>query len=85
MKWLLATGAGVLWALQFGREPHTVASWLALAPLLLLLSSTRASGRLAFVFGFVSWLVGLSWIAPTLVTFGGLPQLISWPLTALLA
>ena len=85
MKWLLAAGAGVLWALQFGREPHTVASWLALAPLILLLSTTRASGRLAFVFGFVSWLTALSWIVPTLVTYGGMPEPMAWPLTALLA
>jgi apolipoprotein N-acyltransferase len=85
VKWLLAAGAGVLWALQFGREPHTVAPWLALAPLLLLLSSTRASGRLAFVFGFVSWLTALSWIVPTLVTYGGMSQPLAWPLTGLLA
>ncbi len=85
MKWLLAAGAGVLWALQFGREPHTVAPWLALAPLLLLLSSTRASGRLAFVFGFASWLTGLSWIVPTLVSYGGMSELLAWPLTSLLA
>ncbi|HYH45303.1 MAG TPA: hypothetical protein VEG34_06410, partial [Thermoanaerobaculia bacterium] len=85
MKWLLAAGAGALWALQFGREPHTVAPWLALAPLLLLLSSTRASGRLAFVFGFVAWLTGLSWIVPTLVTYGGISQPLAWPLTGLLA
>jgi apolipoprotein N-acyltransferase len=85
VKWLLAAGAGVLWALQFGREPHTVASWLALAPLLLLLSWTRASGRLAFVFGFVSWLTALSWIVPTLVTYGGISRPLAWPLTSLLA
>lgn len=85
MKWLLAAGAGILWALQFGREPHAVASWLALAPLLLLLSSTRASGRLAFVFGFTAWLTGLSWIVPTLVTYGGISQPLAWPLTSLLA
>lgn len=85
MKWVLAAGAGILWALQFGREPHTVASWLALAPLLLLLSSTRASGRLAFVFGFVAWLTGLSWIVPTLVTYGGVSEPLAWPLTSLLA
>ena len=51
MRWVLAAGAGVLWALQFGREPAVVAPWLALAPLLLLLGTSRASGRLAFVFG----------------------------------
>jgi apolipoprotein N-acyltransferase len=85
VRWLLAAGAGVLWALQFGREPHTIAPWLALAPLLLLLSSTRASGRLAFVFGFASWLTGLSWIVPTLVTYGGIGEPLAWPLTSLLA
>jgi len=85
VKWILAAGAGVLWALQFGREPHVIAPWLALAPLILLLSSTRASGRLAFVFGFMAWMTGLSWIVPTLVTYGGISQPLAWPLTGLLA
>jgi apolipoprotein N-acyltransferase len=81
----IAAGGGVLWALQFGREPHVVAPWLALAPLLLLFSRSRASGRLAFLFGFVAWMVGLSWIVPTLVTFGGISKPLAYPLTGLLA
>lgn len=85
MRWVLAAGAGVLWALQFGREPHVIAPWLALAPLIFLFSSTRASGRLAFVFGFAAWMTALSWIAPTLVTFGSIPLPLAIPLTGLLA
>jgi apolipoprotein N-acyltransferase len=75
----------VLWACLFGRRPDVVAPWLALAPLLLLFSSSRASGRLAFVFGFASWMTGLFWIVPTLVTYGGMPRLVAIPLTGLLA
>jgi apolipoprotein N-acyltransferase len=85
VRWVLAAGAGVLWALQFGREPAVVAPWLALAPLLLLIARTRASGRLAFVFGFAAWMTGLIWIVPTLVTYGGMPRLLAIPLTGLLA
>jgi len=86
VRWLLAAGAGVLWALQFGREPNIVAPWLALAPLVLLFSSSRASGRLAFVFGFAAWMTGLSWIVPTLVTYGGgIPTPLAIALTGLLA
>lgn len=81
----IAAGAGVLWALQFSREPHVIAPWLALAPLFLLFSRSRASGRLAFVFGFVAWMTGLSWIVPTLVTYGGIGKPVAIPLTGLLA
>lgn len=81
----VAAGAGVLWALQFGREPHVVAPWLALAPLIFLFSRSRASGRLAFLFGFVAWMTGLSWIVPTLVTYGGIAKPLAVPLTGLLA
>lgn len=85
MRWILAAGAGVLWALQFSREPAVLAPWLALAPLLLLFGRTRATGRLAFVFGFAAWMTGLFWIVPTLVTFGGMSKLVAIPLTGLLA
>jgi apolipoprotein N-acyltransferase len=85
VRWVLAAGAGVLWALQFGREPALVTPWLALAPLLVLFSTTRASGRLAFVFGFAAWMTGLFWIVPTLVTYGGISTPLAIPLTGLLA
>ncbi|MES1240613.1 MAG: apolipoprotein N-acyltransferase [Acidobacteriota bacterium] len=88
MSWVLAAsalGAGVLWALQFARDPAVVAPWLALAPLLYLFGRTRASGRLAFLFGFAAWMTGLSWIVPTLLTFGGMSKLVAIPLTGLLA
>ncbi|HEX7181674.1 MAG TPA: apolipoprotein N-acyltransferase [Thermoanaerobaculia bacterium] len=86
MRWyyLLAVAGGVLWAFNFGRDPYVVASWVSLAPLLLLLSS-RHAGRLAFVHGFVGWMVALSWIPPTLVTFGGIALPLAIPLTGLLA
>ena len=85
MRWILAAGAGVLWALQFSREPAVLAPWLALAPLLLLFGRARETGRLAFVFGFAAWMTGLFWIVPTLVTFGGMSRLVAIPLTGLLA
>ncbi len=81
---LVAVAGGVLWGLCFGREPQPVASWIALAPLFLLLS-TRRAGLLAFLHGLTGWMVGLSWIPATLVTFGGMSLLLAWPLTCLLA
>jgi apolipoprotein N-acyltransferase len=81
---LVAVAGGALWGLCFGREPLSVASWIALAPLFFLLSA-RHPGLLAFVHGLAGWLVGLSWIPATLVTYGGLPLLLAWPLTGLLA
>lgn len=67
----LAAAAGALWGLCFGREPLSWASWLALAPLVLFLGRRRPFLH-GFVHGLASWLVSLSWIPPTLVTFGQL-------------
>jgi apolipoprotein N-acyltransferase len=80
----LAAAAGALWACCFGRQPFSLSSWIVLAPLLLLLSSPQA-GRLAFVHGFVFWVVALAWIPQTLVTFGKIPLPGAIPLTGLLA
>jgi len=84
LLYLVAVAGGALWGLCFGREPLSVASWIALAPLFFLLSARRA-GLLAFVHGLTGWMVGLSWIPATLVTYGGLSWLLAWPLTGLLA
>jgi apolipoprotein N-acyltransferase len=83
-RYLFAVAGGALWAVHFARQPLSVSSWIALSPLLLLLSFPR-SGRLAFVHGFVGWMVALSWIPQTLVTFGKIPLPGAVPLTALLA
>lgn len=61
-----------MWGLCFGRAPLAVASWLALAPLLLLLGQRHAA-RLGWLHGFAFWLVSMSWIVPTLESFGRLP------------
>src|SRR5436305_6049671 len=84
LRYGIAALGGVLWALCFGRHAYVVASWIALAPLFLLLRFPDA-GRLAFVHGFVGWMVALSWIPPTLVSFGGIPLPGAIPLTGLLA
>ncbi len=81
---LVAVAGGALWGLCFGRVPLSLSSWIALAPLFLLLSARRA-GLLAFLHGFTAWMVGLAWIPATLVTYGGLSWLLAWPLTGLLA
>jgi len=81
---VVALAGGALWGFCFGREPLSVASWLALAPLFFLLSARRA-GLLAFLHGLAGWMVGLSWIPGTLVTYGGMPWLLAWPLMSLLA
>src|SRR6185295_985321 len=69
----LALSGGVVWGLTFGRSPWSIAPWLALAPLVVLLGRPRAGG-LGFLFGLASWTVGLSWIPATLIQFGGLPR-----------
>jgi apolipoprotein N-acyltransferase len=69
---LLAVASGVLWGLCFARHPLLVASWIALAPLPLLFSARRP-GLLGFLHGLAAWWVGLSWIVPTLKTYGGMP------------
>lgn len=61
-----------------------MASWIALAPLILMLSWPRP-GRLAWVHGFAAWMTGLYWIVPTLQTYGGMPIAMAIPLTSLLA
>lgn len=78
---LLAAGGGAAWGLCFGREPLALASWAALAPLLLLLGHPRA-GLLGWLHGTVFWAVSIPWIEPTLETYGGLPRPLALVLTA---
>jgi apolipoprotein N-acyltransferase len=80
----LAVAGGALWAWQFEATAYRLAPWLALAPLILLMGRRRA-GWLGFLHGFVCWLIALSWIPPTLVTFGSLALPLAWALFSLLA
>jgi len=74
LGWLaLAVGGGVVWGLQFGREGHWIAPWLALAPLFLLLAHRR-SGWLAWLHGTAAWVAAIPWITPTLITYGKVPR-----------
>jgi apolipoprotein N-acyltransferase len=95
--WLVAAVGGGLWAACFGVEPRTVAPWIALVPLFLALASAavappgakagptlRAFG-LGWLHGTVFWLVSIPWIAPTLVTFGEMPEWLAWLLLLALA
>jgi len=84
LRLLLAALAGVLWGLCFGREPFSIASWIALAPFLLLLSAPRPA-LLGWIHGLAAWMTGLYWIVPTLQTFGGMPIALAVVLTGLLA
>jgi apolipoprotein N-acyltransferase len=72
-----AAAGGAVWALQFEAREMTVAPWVALVPLLLLLGAPRP-GWLAYLYGWVYWMVAIPWIVPTLITFGGLPEALSW-------
>ena len=65
----VALAAGVLWGLAQGRETWPLASWLVVAPLLVLLAGPRPALS-GFAFGLASWLVAIPWIVPTLVTYG---------------
>ncbi|HEX5761462.1 MAG TPA: apolipoprotein N-acyltransferase [Thermoanaerobaculia bacterium] len=78
---LLAAGGGAVWGLCFGRETLPLASWAALAPLLLLLGHRRAP-LLGWLHGTLFWAVSISWITPTLETYGGLPRPLALALTA---
>src|SRR6476469_8728010 len=84
VRYLLAAASGVLWGLCFGRAPLSVASWIALAPLVLLLAGPLP-GRIGWVHGLAAWMTGLYWIVPTLQTFGHMPAVLSIVLTGLLA
>ncbi len=85
LRYLLAAASGALWGLCFGREPLSTASWLAIAPLVLMLSWPRP-GRLGWVHGYAFWMVSLYWIVPTLQTYGGTtPVPLAIVLTSLLA
>jgi apolipoprotein N-acyltransferase len=81
---LLAACGGLLWAAQFATEPFTVAPWLALAPLVVLLGGPRP-GWLAWLHGVVYWLAAIPWIVPTLITYGGIATWLAWLLLVLLA
>lgn len=80
---VLAVAGGVWWGLCFSRHPGALLPWLAFVPLVLLLASPR-SARWAFVHGLVAWLVGISWLVPTLVVYGGLAWGVAAPLVLLL-
>lgn len=83
-RYLIAASGGVLWGLCFGKHPLSLASWIALAPLILLLSAPRP-GRLGWVHGYAAWMTGLYWIVPTLQTYGGIVFPVAVLLTSLLA
>lgn len=80
----VAIAGGVVWGLQFGRDPYLLAPWVALAPLVLLLGHPRAGG-LGLLHGLAAWLVAIPWIAATLADYGELPVALSWALLGLLA
>lgn len=82
MKWLVFSAvSGAVWGLAFGQDPWSVASWVALAPLVLVMGAPGGRGwtaLLGWVHGLASWLAAIPWIAPTLETFGQLPPSLSY-------
>lgn len=89
LLWLVvAVAGGVVWGLAFGRVPWSVASWAALAPLVVLLGAPGGGGWrffLGWAHGFACWLVAIGWIVPTLETFGQMPAPLAAASFALLA
>ncbi|HUO86683.1 MAG TPA: apolipoprotein N-acyltransferase [Thermoanaerobaculia bacterium] len=81
LLWIaVAVAGGAVWGLAFGREPWSIASWVALAPLVVLLGAAGGTGRrflLGWVHGGISWLVAIPWIVPTLETFGQMPATVA--------
>lgn len=58
---------------------------MALVPLLIALEASRKSFLLGWLFGLSFWLVSVSWIAPTLETYGSLPRWLAFAGLGLLA
>ncbi|HEY0514268.1 MAG TPA: apolipoprotein N-acyltransferase [Thermoanaerobaculia bacterium] len=83
-RYLFAAASGVLWGLCFGRVSLSLASWIVLTPLVVMLAWPRP-GRLGWVHGLAAWMTGLYWIVPTLQTFGQMPLPLGVVLTGLLA
>ena len=79
--------SGVLLALSFPHYGHAAVAWVALVPLLVALCGVRGAAR-AFAPGLVTGLVHFAgtiyWIAPVMVTYGGLPWPAAWGAHALL-
>ncbi len=76
---IAAVVGGVAWGLCFASEPSLWLGWLALAPLVWLVGRPRRF-LWGLVHGFTSWLVAVTWLPPTLVTFGEVPAVVSWML-----
>ncbi len=76
LRALVAVAAGVLWALCFQRQPLSLASWFALAPLFFLLAGPKPTFYL-WLHGLVFWLVSVPWIATTLEIFGQMPRAVA--------
>jgi apolipoprotein N-acyltransferase len=62
----------VAWGLCHGAAPPPGLSWIALAPLLLVLGARRP-GWLGWLHGVAAWGVAVPWIVPTITTYGVLP------------
>jgi len=84
LRCLAAVAAGALWGATLGTEPRPLLAWVALAPLLLLLGGRRPA-LIGFLHGLAAWLVTIPWIAPTLVTYGGISRGLSVLLVVVLA
>lgn len=84
LRALVAVAAGVLWALCFERQPLSLASWFALAPLYFLLTGPRPV-LFVWLHGVVFWLVAVPWIARTLEVFGQMPRPVALGLWILMA
>ncbi|MEM9293256.1 MAG: apolipoprotein N-acyltransferase [Acidobacteriota bacterium] len=88
--WAVAILGGWWWGSRFGHQPSPWLAWASLAPLLwLALPEVPLTRRrrffAAWLHGWVSWMVGIPWIAYTLGAFGGLPESLSWVLLTGLA
>ncbi len=83
--WLLAIAAGGLWGAGFLEPQRPLATLLAPVAVAFLLPETTRPFLRGWLCGVVAWTVSLSWIAPTVVTFGLLPGWVGGLALALLA
>lgn len=73
---VLAAISGVLLTLAFpGTGGQAWLGFVALVPFLVAVEGAgwRSAGMLGFVAGLVFWFGTLSWVAPTMVGYGGVP------------
>ncbi len=85
--WLAAIASGVLLVLSFPQFDYSFLAWIALAPLLLVLTQAEQTLRRAFalgwVTGFVFFFFSCNWITHSMIRYGGMNVVAAYAVAAL--